>query len=50
MDPTKIDVQTSQGVVTLTGKVKNKEDESKAVAVARSIRGVADVKSSLQIE
>jgi len=50
MDPTRIDVQTSQGVVTLTGRVKNKEEETKAVAVARGIRGVSDVKSSLQIE
>jgi hyperosmotically inducible protein len=50
IDPTKIDVQTFQGVVTLTGKVKNKEDESKAIAVARGIRGVTDVKSSLQVE
>jgi hyperosmotically inducible periplasmic protein len=50
MDPTRIDVQTFNGVVTLTGKVKNKEDESKAVALARSIRGVTDVKSSLQVE
>lgn len=50
MDPTRIDVQTSHGVVTLTGRVKNKDDESKALAVARTIRGVSDVKSSLQIE
>jgi osmotically-inducible protein OsmY len=50
MDPTRIDVQTSHGVVTLSGRVKNKDDESKALAVARTIRGVSDVKSSLQIE
>jgi hyperosmotically inducible protein len=50
MDPGRIDVQTLQGVVTLTGKVKTKDDESKAVAAARSIRGVTNVKSSLQIE
>ena len=50
MDPTRIDVQTFNGVVTLTGRVKNKEDETKAVAVARTIRGVTDVKSTLQIE
>jgi osmotically-inducible protein OsmY len=50
MDPGRIDAQTSQGVVTLSGKVKTKDDESKAVAAARSIRGVTDVKSSLQIE
>ena len=50
MDPGRIDVQTLQGVVTLSGKVKTKDDEAKAVAAARSIRGVTDVKSSLQIE
>ena len=50
MDPTTIDVQTSNGVVTLSGRVKNKDDETKAVAVARGIRGVTDVKSSLQVQ
>jgi hyperosmotically inducible protein len=45
-----IDVQTFQGVVTLTGKVKSKDEESKAVSVARSIRGVNDVKSKLEIQ
>jgi hyperosmotically inducible periplasmic protein len=45
-----IDVQTFQGVVTLSGKVKSKDEESKAVAVARSIRGVNDVKSKLEIQ
>lgn len=50
MDPTHIDVQTANGVVTLTGTVKNKESEAKAIAVARGIRGVTDVKSSLRVE
>ena len=45
-----IDVQTFQGVVTLSGKVKSKDEESKALAVARSIRGVNDVKSKLEIQ
>jgi osmotically-inducible protein OsmY len=45
-----IDVQTYQGVVTLSGRVKSKDEESKAVAVARSIRGVTDVKSKLEIQ
>jgi hyperosmotically inducible protein len=45
-----IDVQTFQGIVTLSGKVKSKDEESKAVAVARSIRGVTDVKSKLEIQ
>ena len=50
MDPTKIDVQTANGVVTLTGVVKNKEAETKAIAAARSVRGVSDVKSTLKVE
>jgi hyperosmotically inducible protein len=50
VDPGRIDVQTVKGVVTLTGKVKTKDEETKAVAAARTIHGVTDVKSSLQIE
>jgi osmotically-inducible protein OsmY len=46
----RIDVDTFKGVVTLSGKVKTKEDEAKAIALARTIRGVTDVKSTLQIE
>jgi hyperosmotically inducible protein len=52
-DPAKlagIDVQTFKGVVTLSGRVKTKDEESKAVAVARGIRGVTEVKSTLQIQ
>ena len=46
----KIDVDTFKGVVTLTGQVKNKDEEQKAISLARSIRGVTDVKSSLQVQ
>ena len=46
----RIDVDTFKGVVTLSGRVKSKEEESKAISVARSIKGVKDVKSTLQIE
>jgi osmotically-inducible protein OsmY len=46
----KIDVDTFKGVVTLSGRVKNKDEEAKAVALARSIRGVTEVKSSLQVQ
>ena len=46
----KIDVDTFKGVVTLSGRVKNKDEEAKAVALARSIRGVTDVKSTLQVQ
>jgi osmotically-inducible protein OsmY len=45
-----IDVDTVKGVVTLSGRVKSKEQEARALELARTIRGVADVKSTLQIE
>ena len=45
-----IDVQTSQGVVTLSGKVKSKDEESKAIELARTVHGVTDVKSKLEIQ
>src|SRR4051812_5331374 len=46
----RIDVDTQKGVVTLSGRVRSKDEEAKAVAVARSIKGVADVKSTLEIQ
>ena len=46
----RIDVDTFKGLVTLSGRVKSKEEEQKAIALARQIRGVTDVKSTLQIE
>jgi osmotically-inducible protein OsmY len=46
----RIDVDTFKGVVTLSGRVKSKEEEAKAVALARKIGGVSDVKSTLQIQ
>ena len=46
----RIDVETFKGIVTLSGRVKTKQDEQKAIELARKIRGVADVKSTLQIE
>jgi osmotically-inducible protein OsmY len=53
-DPTvgalRIDVDTFKGVVTLSGRVKSKDEEAKAISLARSINGVAQVKSTLQIE
>src|SRR4026209_2349310 len=46
----RIDVDTFKGVVTLSGRVKTKDEEVKALALARKIGGVADVKSTLQIQ
>lgn len=45
----RIDVDTFKGVVTLSGRVKTKEEETKAVALARRVGGVTDVKSTLQV-
>ncbi len=45
----RIDVDTALGVVTLSGIAKSRAEEQKAVAVARRIPGVKDVKSTLQI-
>jgi hyperosmotically inducible periplasmic protein len=50
ISPTKVDVATTQGVVTLSGSVKSKDEEQKAIATARGVNGVRDVKSSLQIQ
>jgi hyperosmotically inducible protein len=46
----RIDVDTFKGAVTLSGRVKSKTEEDKAVAIARRISGVSDVKSTLQIQ
>jgi hyperosmotically inducible protein len=45
----KIDVDTFQGLVTLSGRVESRDEESKAVAIARRTPGVRDVKSTLQV-
>lgn len=46
---TKIDVSTASGVVTLSGSVKSKADEARAVEVARTVTGVREVKSTLVV-
>lgn len=46
----RIDVDTSHGVVTLSGRVASKQEELKAIQLARSVAGVVDVKSTLQIQ
>jgi hypothetical protein len=45
----RIDVDTFKGVVTLSGAVRSVEERDKAIAIARKINGVKDVKSTLQI-
>ena len=46
----RIDVDTFKGVVTLSGRVKTKAEEAKAIELARTITGVTDVRSTLQIQ
>jgi len=46
----RIDVETHQGVVTLSGRVNSKDEEAKAIALARTVKGVTDVKSALQVQ
>lgn len=45
----RIDVDTFKGVVTLSGRVKSKDLETKAIELARTIKGVTEVKSTLVI-
>jgi hyperosmotically inducible protein len=46
----RIDVETVKGIVTLSGRVASKQEEQRAIDVARKVPGVADVKSTLQIQ
>jgi hyperosmotically inducible periplasmic protein len=46
----KIDVNASAGVVTLSGVVKTKDEEARAIDLAKQVRGVTDVKSTLQVQ
>jgi osmotically-inducible protein OsmY len=45
----RIDVDTFKGVVTLSGRVKSEAERDQAVALARSIDGVTQVKDALQV-
>ena len=49
LGPLRIDARTFQGVVTLTGTVPSRTEEQHAVEVARTVRGVKDVKSEIRI-
>jgi osmotically-inducible protein OsmY len=50
LDVVRIEVSTSNGVVTLAGRVKTRQEEANALELARSIRGVTNVKSTLVID
>jgi hyperosmotically inducible periplasmic protein len=47
---TNIEVNSTNGVVTLAGQVRDESDRIAAVAVARSVDGVVRVNNNLQIE
>ena len=46
----KIDVDTTNGIVTMSGLVKSRNEEQRAVTIARGVPGVKDVKSTLQLQ
>jgi hyperosmotically inducible protein len=43
-----IDVDTAQGVVTLSGMVRSSREEQRAIELVRGVAGVRDVRSQLQ--
>ena len=45
----RIDVDTYKGVVTLSGRVKSQTERDQAMALARKVDGVTDVKDALQV-
>ena len=45
-----INVETFKGVVQLSGFVSSRADISKAVAVARSVKGVESVKNDMRLK
>jgi hyperosmotically inducible periplasmic protein len=49
VDATKIDVSTDSGVVTISGTVRSKAEEARAIELARQVTGVKDVRSTLQV-
>src|SRR5688500_6654898 len=52
-DPTvgglRVDVDTFKGVVTLAGRVKSQAERDQAVALARGVDGVTEVKDAMQV-
>lgn len=47
---TNIEVNSTQGVVTLSGMVPNADDKAKAGEIARKVGGVTRVHNELQVE
>jgi hyperosmotically inducible periplasmic protein len=44
-----IDVETAQGIVTLSGTVRSSLEEQRAIELVRGVNGVRDVRSQLQL-
>ena len=47
---TKIDVATTDGIVTVSGMVKSLAEAARAVELAKQVTGVREVKSALQVQ
>jgi osmotically-inducible protein OsmY len=45
----RIDVDTFKGAVTLSGRVKSQAEKDQAIALARRVSGVTEVKDAMQI-
>ena len=45
----RIDVDTFKGVVTLSGRVKSQAEKDQAIALARTVSGVTEVKDAMQV-
>ena len=45
----RLDVDTFKGVVTLSGRVKSQAEKDQAIALARKIDGVVEVKDAVQV-
>lgn len=50
LSSTEINVETFKGVVQLSGFVSSRADINKAIAVARSVRGVISVKNDMRLK
>lgn len=50
VDGTDIDTETKDGVVTLKGYVKDRNEKDKAISIAEKTRGVIEVKDKLKIK
>ena len=49
VNATKIDISTSNGVVTMTGSVRSQPERERAIQLAWQVSGVKDVKANLTI-